>query len=130
MLRAGLRIGLLCLLLVQGAVADELKNALAVLERGDYAQAYTLLQPMAQAGDAEAQYQLGELLALFPQPGHPASEGRQWLEEAVVQQHYRAAISLSKMYLSGTGVEPDMQKGRYYLELAESFPDAPDEECD
>lgn len=126
------RIVILLLLLLPLPVLSStgLEAGLAAIEKGNYQQAYQILLPLAKGGNAEAQYQLGEMLVLFPLKEHTASEGLHWLNEAVAQQHYQAAISLSKMYLSGMGVPYDMKKGRHYLELAESFTQAPQDDCD
>ena len=55
--------GLAVCLFTQPAVAGQFENATAAYERGDYATALQLLQPLAEQGDATAQYNLGIMYA-------------------------------------------------------------------
>ena len=51
--------GLTICLLVQPVMAGPLEDGYAALERGDYATAIQMLRPLAEQGDAWAQYNLG-----------------------------------------------------------------------
>jgi TPR repeat protein len=51
----------LMLALVGGVNAGALEDGYAAAERGDYATAYRLWRPLAEQGDAEAQYKLGTM---------------------------------------------------------------------
>jgi uncharacterized protein len=51
--------GLPALVLFGAAAAGELDDGQAAIERGDYATAMRILRPLADKGDAKAQYNLG-----------------------------------------------------------------------
>jgi TPR repeat protein len=120
------------LVAVPNALAGTLENALAMLDQQRYADAYAILQPMASAGDAEAQFLIGNLIIDRHIDGVDQEKGVHWLEQAVEQRHVAAAQSLSKMYLSGYVVQFDAARGAEYQSLANQFrlPAENVEECD
>lgn len=75
--------------------------------RADYAAAKRVLQPLAEAGDAEAQYWIGVMYAHGR--GYPAvcRQAVRWYEKAARQGHAEAAFSLGFMLYHGWGVERD-----------------------
>ena len=50
---------LLCILFANPGFGGQLEDADAAIERGDYKEAYRLIKPLAEQGNAEAQYNLG-----------------------------------------------------------------------
>lgn len=67
-------------------------------------------QPKAETGDAEAQFQLGQMYALghgFKQNYRTAAE---WYEKAAEQGNAKARTALGLLYYYGMGVETDMKK--------------------
>lgn len=118
--------------ITQALFAGPYEDALHEIENGNYAQGYTLLKPLAEAGDAEAQYLVGSMIIDNSVPGVSQTRGVYWLEKAVENQHMDAAQSLSKMYLSGHVVSFDTQKGIEYQALANEYrpSDKPVEDCD
>lgn len=54
----------LCLALASPALADEIKDAKYAIGLGDYAKAVEILKPLVEAGNAEAQFELGVLTSL------------------------------------------------------------------
>lgn len=84
-----------------------------------------LLLPLAQAGDAAAQYGLG-LLYAFGGDDLPQDYGaaRQWFEKAAAQQHGGAQYHLGLLYLDGQGVMRDDHKAWQWFERAARQDDA------
>jgi len=95
-------------LLLSGACApngaESFERGLQALERGDYAEAYCLWRPLADRGDAEAQYYLGWLYAngygLRIDPMTAAG----WWKQAAASGHAEAQFALGLAYSAGEGV--------------------------
>jgi TPR repeat protein len=98
----------------------------------DYKAAYEQLLPLAEQGDAQAQYYVGSMLIDGMGVSADPVKGVDLLEQAVSKDNYRAAMTLGKMYLSGFGVAMDTEKGAKYLLLSESLATEDDAEpaCD
>lgn len=75
-------------------------QVLEALARQDWAGAQTLWQPHAEAGDSEAQYQLGLLFATAPDPYRNRAAARDWLTRAGDSGHREAQFRLG-MLLAG-----------------------------
>lgn len=93
---------LLCLaalLLAAPAFADrpdQFEAAEKAMEARDFAGAASILRPLADDGDAEAQYRLGMALADGRQYGAMGGvEGVDWLERAALQGHENAVLRLA-----------------------------------
>ena len=78
----------------------------------------TLIARKANAGEAEAQYQLGSLYRSGR--GVPPDEALafKWMKAAAEQGHVRAEFNLGAMYLAGRGVARDLDQGRKWLAKA------------
>ena len=61
-LPAALAAGIFLLLLASTPARADLAAGRAALEAGDFARAYILLLPQAEAGEAESQYEIGLML--------------------------------------------------------------------
>jgi len=75
--------------------------------RADYQAARAILEPLAEAGDAEAQYWVGVMYAQgrgFPPICRQATR---WYEKAARQGHREAAFNLGFMLYNGYGIAPD-----------------------
>ncbi len=70
-----------------------LLEARIAFEAGNLAKVVTLLTPLADAGHAEAQFQLGFLY--FTEYDYPASEAFSWLTRAAKQNHAEAYYCLA-----------------------------------
>ncbi len=99
-----------------------LDEAKAAYEKGDYATAYKELKPLAEQGDAEAQFLLGDSDILYNrwliksgvteaerEAKRRANWGEQayWLRKAAEQGHAGAQCVLGERYLWGMGVPKD-----------------------
>ena len=74
---------------------------------------------LAQAGDADAQELVGEVLVSGIGRPQDGAEGVRWLERAAASGHVDAMHTLGWVLVSGTGVAADPEKGREWLEKAE-----------
>jgi TPR repeat protein len=99
-----------------------IKDAIAASRRGDYADAISLFRPLADQGDADAQYGLGRIYLdhgeYFENKDVPLNddneiqafndrwdEGAKWFRLAADQGHARAQCRLGSMYLRGDYAE-------------------------
>lgn len=105
------------------ARADALQDAVSAVQRKDYPAAVRQLEPLAQAGHAAAQLQLG----LLYYHGHGVRESDalalQWFERAARQGLAEAQFQLGNMYAYGLAEapadeEPTRRAAQWYFEAA------------
>ncbi len=92
--------------------------------QGDYEAALQEWRPLAELGDAEAQYNLGVLYdegACLKQDLGIAAE---WYHKAAEQGFVDAQANLGMMYYHGQGVDRDHGKAAHWLERAASSGDS------
>lgn len=89
------------------------------------------LQQRAEAGEADAQYLLGELYLLGKGVERDTEKAIPWLEKAAHQQNLLAAETLGQIYSSGLGVPANSSKAFSWLQMAADIAAAQgaDEEC-
>ena len=121
-MKALLRSGFLALAIMALAVpahAGLLEDGLAAWERGEYETALKLLRPLAERGEAEAQYRLG--LSYRTEVGVEEwyDAGKKWFQLAATQGHTEAQFSLGRLYDYGHGVNHG--KPVDYLEAAKWY---------
>ena len=73
--------------------------------RGDYATAWRELKPLADQGNAEAQYQVGVMYDHGQAVSRSYQTAEQWYRSAAEQGHSGAQFNLGFMYFNGTGDE-------------------------
>jgi len=101
--------------------AECLAEAKRYLDAKDYANALPLLQKAAEAGDAKAMDDLGELY--YSGRGAPKdyAQARQWYEKAAKVGNSDAMTNLGVLYHEGQGVAQDYAKAReWYQKAAEA----------
>ena len=106
-----------CLTAPARAGIDE---GLAAYERGDYATALQEWAPLANQGDAEAQYFLGHMYA--EGQGVPRQNGKAavWFRQAAEQGNGYGQFALGYLYNKGIGVaQDDAEAARWYRKSAE-----------
>lgn len=88
------------------AAADRLSEALADYRLGHYQEAGQMLEPLARAGNPEAQFWLGTMY--YHGRGRPRiyREALAWFRRAAELGNPRAQNNLGLMYRNGDGVEP------------------------
>jgi len=100
------------------AVADSYEDAISALEREDNALAARLFRPLAEQGDAKAQYNLGVLYRKGRGVPQDDVQARQWYEKAAVQGQVKAQYNLGTLYFNGEGVPKDYQQALRWFRLA------------
>ncbi len=97
-----------------------LAEGLDALRRNDYAAAAKELRPLAERGDAEAQYRVGlmhEFGKGFPQD---KAQGIAWFRKAAAQGHSAAQQELGVIYSTGDGVaQDDAQAAAWFRKAAD-----------
>ena len=108
-IRAFLRAGLvgLVLLLAAPVAGQDFDKGLEAYNRSDYAAALREWRPLAEAGDAKAQYNLA--LMYDEGQGVPINDAEavKWYRLAAAQGHAKAQYNLALMYDTGRGVPQD-----------------------
>jgi len=99
---------MLCALAAHNAAAnDTLTRAEQAYSAGDYSGAVALWQPLAENGDAQAQFALGNAY----ERGHGVvpdiQEAARWYRSAAQSGLPQAQYNLGNLYLNGQGVEED-----------------------
>jgi TPR repeat protein len=89
----------LLLSLTAPAAAGQFEDAAAAYQRGDYESAFRLLQPLAEQGDADAQFVLGVMYDNGEGVPQDYVEAAKWYRRAAEQGYAAAQFSLGTMYL-------------------------------
>lgn len=88
----------------------DFRDAFDAYQRGDFRNAVRLFIPLAQDGDALAQYHLGSMLAEGQGAPRNPTMAIRWLELAARQDLVKAQHLLAKLLQAGSGVDHDIQK--------------------
>jgi len=91
--------------------AGALEDGMAAYRAKEYPKAAELWQPLAEKGEAEAQFYLGTLYAEGQGVSHDDATAFKWFERAANQGNAMAQYNVGASYAAGTGV-------------AKSYPDA------
>jgi TPR repeat protein len=87
-------------------------------DRGDYATALREWRPLAEQGNAIAQYNLGLLYRKGRGVPQDDVQARKWYDKAAVQGHAKAQYNLGTLYFNGEGVPKDYQQALRWFRLA------------
>lgn len=116
-----------CLAAIMGpawAWAD-LNSGLGAMERSDYATAIKELTPLAEQGNAEAQFNLGKIYSYGWGVRKSETEAAKWYRKAAEQGDARAQKILAYMYANGVGVEKNPAEAEKWNQLASRPRDTP-----
>lgn len=103
-----------------GAAAGPLEDGIAAYNRGDPKAALKLWQPLAEAGNPDAQVNIGVLHANGEGVPQSYSEAMIWYRKAADQGDVFALNNLGLMYMRGQGVTPsDSMAVQLYRQAAE-----------
>ena len=124
----------LAVMLTATALAADLQKGKEAYDAGDYATALAILTPLAEAGDAEAQYRLGHMYEWGKGVEHDSVEAVYWWLRAAEAGHYTAQrklgelgelgklgallFKLGRKYVEGRGVEQDDAEAMRLFRLA------------
>ena len=91
----------------------------AYFRRGNFAQAYLIGLPVAQAGDPRAQFLLGNLSFIGRPPvARDHKEAMRWYTKAASRGHAEAQFALAQAYARGDGVPVDTRRSIHWLTQA------------
>ena len=96
----------------------EMEKAIEAIERGDYATAFKISLPLAEQGDAEAQFSLGFMYDHGQGVPQDYAEAVKWYLKAAEQGYANAQYNLGLMYKDGQGVSQDYVQAYMWLNLA------------
>jgi TPR repeat protein len=100
------------------AFAAPIDDANAAYQRGNYAAAEQILLPLADAGNAYAQYRLGLVYLEATNEMKSPEEAAKWLESAALQGQPHAQYKLGILYVNGNGVSRDFVQAYLWLTLS------------
>jgi uncharacterized protein len=89
------------------AGVDPLEDGIAAYQRGDFATALQLFQPLAERGDASAQCNLGVMYEQGRGVAQNYREAMRWFRLAAVQGNASAQSNLGVRYYKGQGIAQD-----------------------
>ena len=110
--------GVLALALFGEATAGPLEDGQAALQRNDYATALLIFRPLAEQGDAGAQFNLGSMYEQGQGVPQDDEQAAAWLRKAAGQGSADAQLYLGGMYEQGQGVPQDYAQAYMWLSLA------------
>jgi TPR repeat protein len=102
------------------AYAGQFADADAAYGRGDYATTYRLLKPLAEQGNAKAQYNLGIMYEKGQGVPKDDTEAAKRWQKAAELGYARAQYNLGFMYEKGQGVPQDYVLSHMWFNLAAS----------
>jgi TPR repeat protein len=111
--------GFLALALIAPASAGPPEDGEAAYRIGDFAAAMAFLRPLAEQGDAKAQFQLGRMYAFGQGVGRDPAEAIAWYRRAAEQGNADAEYVLAVMVEDGAASSPrDAAEARAWLRQA------------
>jgi ATP-dependent protease ClpP protease subunit len=102
------------LLFARVVCADPFEDGLAAYQRGDYETAYQLLSPLAEHGQAAAQFNLGVLFENGLGVAQDQAAAARWYLKAAEQGDAAAQYNVAQRYEKGNGLPLDLDKARYW----------------
>ena len=100
------------------ATAGPLEDAVAAYQRGDYVTALRLWRPLAEQGDADAQFHLGVMYESGQGGLRNDAEAIKWYRKAAEHDDAVAQFNLGIMYAKGEGVSPNHAEAALWYRLA------------
>ncbi len=98
--------------------ADDFEAGRAAANRGEFATAYSLWQPLAERGDARAQLALGKMFARGDGVAKDFQIARRYFGSAAAQNNPAAQLNLGKMLYYGDGGPRDYSEAYTWFEQA------------
>lgn len=121
MLRALFLVVSLFVVLAAGQVqAQSFQDGVAAFQKGDFQTALKIWRPMADAGDPEAQRNIGVMYQQGLGVPQDFSEAAAWYRRAAEQGHARAQQNLGALYEKGEGVPQNYaEAAKWYVRAAQ-----------
>jgi uncharacterized protein len=89
--------------LLNNVIASDLDDAVTAMRSGDFAEAYCMMRPLAEKGDADAQYNIGWMYMNGYGLRVNDSLALEWWQKAADQGHSDASFSIGMLYSLGDG---------------------------
>ena len=106
---------------VTSAVRPDLVGGIAAYSRGSYADAYRVLEPIAQKGDAEAQFYVAVMFHFGQHVTQSEQNAAAWYRRAAEQGIAGAMRNLGVLYEEGRGKRQSYDKAaKWYRRAAEN----------
>ncbi len=103
------------------AWSDDAANAeFSAPPHTDFPAALHLLRPLADQGDAEAQYRIGQIYEQAQTANNNGAEALKWYRLAAVQGHPNAQFSLGRLYVIGRDISQNYVQAYKWFTLAEA----------
>ena len=96
----------------------DFKAGVDAYHRGDYATAMRELRPLAEQGDATAQYNLGLLYANGQGMPQDDAQAGKWYAKAALQGHAKAQVDLGALCIKGQDIPQDYTMASSLCRLA------------
>ena len=109
---------ILALIFVAPAVAGPFEDAVTARESRDDVTALRLFRPLAEKGDARAQYYLSLIIGRADAASNGSSEAFGWAKKAAAQGLSFAQYHVAVMYDGGVGTPQDAVEGAIWLRKA------------
>jgi hypothetical protein len=101
---------------IHATPGDDFQRGMLALQRGDYAEAYCLLKPLAEQGDVESQYNIGWLYANGNGMRVDMNKAIEWWKRAATKGYVDAEFALGLAYTTGDGIKADKEEAvKWYL---------------
>lgn len=117
-------VGCLMMLLSNLVLAGAYETGLEAANRGDFATAVSLWQPLANKGHVEAQTNIGYLHLTGQGVRQSDKEAAKWFQKAAQKGHALSQFYLGAMYEVGRGITLDLKKALYWYRKAAEQGDA------
>lgn len=98
--------------------AEDYAAGVAAAETGDYERALAVWLPLAEAGHAASQFNVGMMHARGDGVAKDYAEAARWFRMAAEQSQVQAQGHLGGMYARGIGVERDYREAARWLDAA------------
>jgi TPR repeat protein len=113
-----MKVVLYLLLIFAAPLRADFKAGLAAYDRGDFRAALQEWQPIAERGDANAQFNVGLLYASGKGVDQDSRQAAEWYRKAADQGVGAAQYNLGVMYANGDGVTRDVHEAVRWLQKA------------
>ena len=114
------------LVLTPFSTSATMEEAQQAFKDKNFKQAFELMQPYAEQGNADAQTYLGIMYDNSKGVLKKEKKAVKWYRKAAKQGNVDAQLFLSYMYLDGTGVVKNLSKVSYWTKKAYENPKASD----
>lgn len=104
--------------LAMPAVAQSLDAGVAAFQTGDYKTAYEHFRPLAEKGEAAAQFWLGSMYSTGYGVTENDPEAVKWMKASARQGYVDAQVALGGIYFLGRDAPPDYVSSQMWLIVA------------